>query len=339
MKKDFDQLTHLGQSRKLRQVAIEALKQYPIKNFEIKFVNHGENTTFKIITKQQSYLFRIHCRSHRTKPAMLEELKWLDYLAKKTNLPIQQPIRSINNQLILSEGKELLGHDRYCDLLKWQDGRILNNKNPHIFYKVGVLAGILQSNTIKSKHRHYWNAEGLVGENAVLGPLSGLRSEFPKQFNKLEPMRKKVFLQLRDYEKKNPQKIGLIHSDLHFGNMVWEKGIVKPIDFDDCGVGFQMNDLAVTLAQSSNYFKRIGKKESAFSKGMLLEGYSQHLDLTQKDIDIIPYIVASRGIAMLGWLWGRRDNPMLYDWLKKEIPNYILKIQRNLKQAESKTYF
>lgn len=339
MNKEFDNMTHLGQARKLRQLAIEVLKSYPLKNYQLKFIYHGENTTFKVTHKKKDYLLRIHCRSHRTKQAMQEELKWLEKLSHKTDIPVQQPLRSESNQLITTLGQDIIGHERHCDLLNWQPGRILNNKNPNIFYKVGQLTGKLQANSMVAKHRNYWDTEGLLGKQATLGSLSCLKAEFPKQYAKIEPLRQELFKQLKKYEQQNPRRKSLIHADLHFGNMVWEKGVVKPIDFDDCGVGLEMYDLAVTLAQSSNYFKRVGKKQAREAKEALLKGYAESKDFTEKDRQILPYIVATRGLAMLGWLWGRRDNPMLYQHLKKNINSYITKTNQLLKQANQQNYY
>ena len=41
--------------------------------------------------------------------------------------------------------------------------------------------------------------------------------------------------------------VGLIHADLHLGNAVFEGDHVKLIDFDDCGTGPRLYDLAVAL--------------------------------------------------------------------------------------------
>ena len=44
-----------------------------------------------------------------------------------------------------------------------------------------------------------------------------------------------------------PGSFGLIHSDLHCENFLFHNGVVRAIDFDDCGWGFHLYDLAVTL--------------------------------------------------------------------------------------------
>lgn len=42
------QPSYLSQVRKLRQMAEQVVKSYPIQNPQIQFIHHGENTTFKV---------------------------------------------------------------------------------------------------------------------------------------------------------------------------------------------------------------------------------------------------------------------------------------------------
>ena len=185
MNDDFNQSTYLSQVRKLRSLAVDALREFSIGKYELKFINHGENTTFKVITRKENFLLRIHCRSHRTKSAFLEELKWLDYLSQKTEIKVQKPILSKDGNLIVHIGNKKVGHFRFCDLLEWQDGYIKNKKKSNDFFEVGKLIGELHKNTIKSEHRLYWNTEGLIGKNATLGGAPALYKKFPRHKPKL----------------------------------------------------------------------------------------------------------------------------------------------------------
>ncbi|MBT4761177.1 MAG: phosphotransferase [Bdellovibrionaceae bacterium] len=328
--KNFKESTYLSQVRRLRRLAVEVLKHYPIKKYELKFINHGENATFKIVTNKQSYLLRIHRHDYHTKKAILEELRWLNSLSKNTDIPIQKPLISNSGELLTKVYIPEVGQSRYCDVLLWQEGQIKYKKQPQNFFDIGVLTAKLQKNTITSIHRKYWDAKGLLGEYPTFGSLSAIKKEFPKEYKVLEPIRKKIYLKLKKYELDNPKKLSVIHADLHFGNMLWHKGIIHPIDFDDCGYGFQMYDLAVILNASTMYFSRIGDVAAAQAKDALLMGYNTHLDLSNQDLDILPDLVLSRDICMIGWLYQRRDNPMLLEHLRKELPNKIKRIKMNV---------
>ena len=44
-----------------------------------------------------------------------------------------------------------------------------------------------------------------------------------------------------------PETFGLVHGDLHQENYLFHQGQVRAIDFDDCGFGHYIYDIAVTL--------------------------------------------------------------------------------------------
>ncbi len=46
--KAFDQLTERGQHQRRRRLAEAALATFGIKAEELKFINHGENTTYRV---------------------------------------------------------------------------------------------------------------------------------------------------------------------------------------------------------------------------------------------------------------------------------------------------
>jgi Ser/Thr protein kinase RdoA (MazF antagonist) len=45
-----------------------------------------------------------------------------------------------------------------------------------------------------------------------------------------------------------PDAFGLIHADLHYGNLLFARDTVRAIDFDDCGFGFRLFDFGVMLS-------------------------------------------------------------------------------------------
>lgn len=133
--------------------------------------------------------------------------------------------------------------------------------------------------------------------------------------------------------------MGLSHGDLHSGNMVWNKGRVIPIDFDDCGYGLKLYDLAVYLAESSHYFKKVGKVESRAAKAAMLEGYGEFTDFSEEDLIILPYLIVARDLAMMGWLFDRRDNPELLAHLRKNLAKRLKLAEKNTQLADKGVYF
>ncbi len=321
--KEFSQASYLTQVRRLRELAKEALRYYDFNCTRLKFVNHGENTTFKIYTSQGNYLLRIHRSNYHSLNAIKEELSWLRKLSKST-VNVQRPIKSLNGKYVLKLESSGVGV-RFIDVLTWEEGAIKSSKSLSDFRSVGRLIGNLQKMSMPSKHRHYWCSQGLVGENATFGNLDMIRDEDPKTFKALNSIRTEVYDELRIYEQKSSHKLSLIHADLHFGNMIWSRSGITPIDFDDCGYGLQMYDLAVTIYSSSNFFKRVGKKDAKRYKHELLSGYSEVCLLEESDIEVLPTLVRARDILMIPWLFARRDNPVIRDHLRD---NLAIKLKR-----------
>lgn len=335
--KPFHETSTLTQIRRLRLMAEAVLQKYPVKVRRLDFIHHGENATFKVHTKSGNYLLRLHRDGYHSKEAIYEELRWMRRLAEKTNLNVQKPVYSVDNNFVETQHAPSFARPRDCDLLEWREGQIrFKGIATENFFTIGQLMAQLHHSTenLKVKHRRYWTPEGLVGKaEARFGDLAAIQSVYKKEFPVLDKCRAQTLRALQSYAKKNNNELRLIHADLHFGNMLWQKGKLTPIDFDDCGIGFPAFDLAVLLYASGRIYKQEQKKERQAAYETLLEGYTSVRDLSAEDIRIIPHFIVARRIAMLGWLYQRRDNPRFIQILKENVKHTMPIVRRALKQG------
>ena len=88
---------------------------------------------------------------------------------------------------------------------------------------------------------------------------------------------------------------GLIHADLHLGNALFHRGVVKLIDFDDCGTGPRLYDLAVALWELRD------RPDYPEFRDALLTGYRARRDLDVNDLDDF---IALRQVAFDLWYTG-----------------------------------
>jgi len=65
------------------------------------------------------------------------------------------------------------------------------------------------------------------------------------------------------------------------------------------------------------------KKSFAALRDALLQGYTEFMPLTQKDIDMIPYFLLARKLCVVAWLESRKDNPRLKSYFLKEVKRTI----------------
>ena len=334
MKTDFSALSYLSQVRRLRKLAEEALEKYQLGRCRLEFINHGENTTFKVTTSHgKKYLLRIHRKGYHTPQAIGEEIRWLKRLSK-TSIPVQKPVPARDGKLLVAIKSSFVGEVRYCDVFEWVEGKIRTRGLTHKdFYLVGELTARLQQSTSGVKtHRDYWSAEGLIGDIGKFGRMKDLEPLLKKDYADFTKARKMVLRKLKAYEKKYPHKMGLIHSDLHFGNVLWQKGEVKPIDFDDCGYGFHIYDLATTWSGGEVHLQRAGhkKKEVESFKQALFEGYRSVSEMTSEDEEIFFYLLHARFMGMMMWLRERQDNPRLVAYRQGYFKKSLKRFRREL---------
>ena len=332
--KVFEESSYLAQVLRSRRLAEEALKRYSLKVKSIDFVNHGENTTFTVVDQHgKKYLLRIHRAGYHTVDAIKEELSWLESIALKTDLIIPKPIRSKSNKLIETLYLEEMGQARNVCLFHWIEGKFiwksLSEKHLRL---VGKNMAALQKFTgkRKTKHRQYWSAEGLLGDNPKVGPITHLVVAKPDEQKFILEKRKEVFSIINSYEQKYPHRMGLIHTDMHFGNVLFNNEKMAIIDFDDCGHGAYMYDL-VTPVIVAEYVLKDRKNFSSMPRyqDALLNAYSEFMPLEQNDVDMILQYRKARSLLMLGWLQSRMSNPRIKKRLRKNLTNCIRFLKKN----------
>lgn len=314
-------------------MAAKVVRKYPLKNDKLTFIQHGENATFKIHSADKQYLVRLHRDGYHSKSALLEELNWLKHIADSTDVSVQRPLQSKQgNYVELQDGEQM--PSRYCSVLEWQVGKkSRSNLSDKDFFKVGELTAKLHraASKIEVKQRRYWTSEGLVGKDAKLGSLLAVKAMLsPNDYSIMEACRDLVCTKLQQYQDRNPRKLSLIHADLHFGNMLWNDGKVLPIDFDDCGYGFHLYDLAVTIFSSLGFDSDEEIKTKKKHHNALLEGYRSIATFIDEDHQLLPYFVVARRLALFGWLYHRRDNPRLFDYFRDTISKNIDEFRRVL---------
>lgn len=327
--KPYSKASYLSQVRRLRSFSLEALKCYPIKVKKLKFINHGENTTFKVTAQGgREYLLRIHRKDYHTLNAIIEELQWLKKLSKQPQFLVPSPLNSKTGKLIETHSTESVGTRNFC-VFHWIDGHFLEKSlsTKHMF-QMGQLIADLHKSPPKTRHRIYWDAEGLLGKNGKFGDLDEVSWINSNDRRIILAEKNRVFKRLKDYQKRNPKKMGLIHADLHFGNVLISDSKLGAIDFDDCGYGFQMYDLAIPVISAQNTF---GKKDQQKLKALseaLIEGYKTKRAFTKDDEKILDDLITARKLTMLTWLNQRLDNPLLAKYRKffiKRVLSHITK--------------
>ena len=112
--KPYETLTRLGRIRRMRQVAAAALEQYEVGDAYFQFLRQAGNTLFRVRTdslpgvaeagdlfQPGQYLLRIHQPGYQDVEAIELELAWLSAMRREANLPVPEPIPTLDGRLLL----------------------------------------------------------------------------------------------------------------------------------------------------------------------------------------------------------------------------------------------
>lgn len=299
--KPYEELTYRGQALRLRRLAEHALSQRGFDYDGLRFIFHGENTTFRVLRNGRSWLLRIHRPNYQTTAAIKSELAWLRALSRETDLQVPRPVGELQNLAI--EGVDTA---RRIALFEWVDGRFHNTFVPARMRRAGRLMATLHEHATGWQtadfERPRLSVDGLLGDDPVMGG----------GFHLVPESHRSLYLECRDalYQKLEPlestDRFHLIHADLHHGNHLFPKGssVAGAIDFDDCGIGHELYDICITLGYPMRNSDRPEELRSAF-----LQGYRE---IRSFPAELFDYFEAFRILRILTihlWVWGRTDNP------------------------------
>ena len=122
------------------------------------------------------------------------------------------------------------------------------------------------------------------------------------------------------------QGVGFIHADLHQWNYLFHGEDVRVIDFDDCGWGYSVYDMAVTLTDLAD------RDDFAALRHAFLTGYTRVQPLPPGYETAIKPLSAARILFMLEWLLGR-THPEPWAWGEAYRRTAVGRLERLLAEA------
>ena len=291
-----------SQVMRLGRVAKAAVRSYPLPPGRLTFLTHGENTTFRHDSAAGRHLVRLHRprrhgRDVDSTSAIRSELAWLMAIRAETELAVPEPVATRDGALTVEAAAA--GETRVCSVLRWMDGRIHEGSaRPIHLSRLGDAMARLHHQADAwtpppDFTRIQWDHETFFGDVMVYGTSSAaecwallpteVRTRFETVAARMADLRPGV------------DDVGLIHADLHLGNALFHRGGVKLIDFDDCGTGPRLYELAVALWEL-----REKPDYPAFREALVTSyGALRGIDVTQLDD-----FIAVRQVAFDLWYTG-----------------------------------
>jgi Ser/Thr protein kinase RdoA (MazF antagonist) len=311
--------------QELLEVTTNAARSFLGEEFTLTFLGHGESLTHRVDGAEGRFLLRVHspvCAplnpEFSTDAAIESECAWLNALCDETELVVQRPVPSPTGGTILSL-PSASGEPVACTLLTWVEGESVEGKHtPEQAARLGELLAALHG------HAQGWTpppeferpvlraedwraglerADGLVGLGLITRADHDLLARTVDQAEgELGPLEDR------------PERVGLIHGDLHRGNVVFHDGAPRPIDFGRAGFGPWLLDLAECVAGLGPARRRD-----------MVEAYARRHPLEDGDLRHLEGYMAASLVETFGH---HTPNPEEHDWLERAVPAWAPHMRR-----------
>jgi Ser/Thr protein kinase RdoA (MazF antagonist) len=230
----------------LRQLAQAALDQQQVAVRRLRWMGEHSNHLFCADTAGVDRLvIRVCLPGGRSDAELDAELAWLAALARDTDLIV--PVANFSTKVVTPD---LPGGGR-CIGFGWVNGRQCRQRpSRRLTADLGrVLA------TLHAHGRRFRLPAGCTRPTLDIGRLtwSGTWEATLLARRPIDPATRRLLARVADRVQAtlaelgtSPQAFGLVHGDLHLGNVLDDHGQARPLDFDDACFGHYAMDLAIT---------------------------------------------------------------------------------------------
>ncbi|WP_169088967.1 phosphotransferase enzyme family protein [Paenibacillus sp. PL91] len=233
-----------------KQAAIMALQNYDLDWEQIRFNQFSDTSTFIIETSNEGiFLLRIFCVG-MSREEIDSELVWLDALNEKMDISLPKGILDRDGAKTIKINLEN-GYFGYASLMRWVEGvQVSGGLTEDQIFREGILLAKLHQasqNFELSPNfiRPFW------GEESFRKAMTRLAQHYDRfladtEFQLYQLAAERILSWINKLSK-DDESYGLIHGDLHQGNIVFHNGEPHPIDFGRCGFGYFLYDIAHTI--------------------------------------------------------------------------------------------
>ncbi|WP_187355423.1 phosphotransferase enzyme family protein [Paenibacillus tengchongensis] len=299
------------------------MPQYSLAWDKLVFIGYSDSATFKVETASTgSYLLRVHSEGTRT-AELASELQLLDTLSRTLPYPVPTGLAAASGEYIVHSGEAGLSLPPVT-VTHWVEGNLLEDDLSELqAAELGRMAGELHQAAAcfappAGFTRPRWGADSFKLE------MERLKRHYPSFLSEREWLDYQAAAAkiLRQFASLKPagEGYGLIHGDLHSGNIIDDGRQLLPIDFGRCGYGYYLYDLAAMLLGLTPCQRKL-----------CIDGYASVRPLPENAVAQLECFFV---MVMLGNYSHHADNPEEISGLREEQP-YALAYLRQFLQGNS----
>lgn len=271
---------HISESMN-NEILKKAASLFDTKISQINYHGGFENFIYMFTKNSSEYVLRFVHSDHRIFNHVLGEIEFIDYL-EKHGACVSTVIESINHNIvekIMINDKDYFSVSVFTKGLGGRDREYIRSED--FWINLGEQIGLLHKLTkdFNPKHkRGIWYDETLykIADKVLIDDQLPILKILRETINNI-----KTF-------KKTKDNFGLIHTDLHIGNMVMDENKkLTFFDFDDASYKHFISDIAIVIFYQLFYQYPPIKERNDRTIWMLknfFEGYNKHNYLPKEEL-------------------------------------------------------
>jgi Ser/Thr protein kinase RdoA (MazF antagonist) len=315
----------------MRRASEVALARFGLDQPALRLLQHEHNTTYRVDAAGAAFVLRIHRPGGHRPETIGSELAWLRALTTDTDLGVPEPVVAVDGSPLVHVRVTGEVEPLTAVLFRWQTGRFVDERlTPGHLRRVAELQAGLQ------RHAAHWERpegfsrprvdtltsaakrDSIAPSGDCRGPQPTTRDADaclalvdellgPTDTTVVERALQIVWATTGEVAE-DAAATGLIHADLHYENFLFHDGRARAIDFDDCGWGLYLYDLAATLWELED------RERFAEMRDAVLEVHAGHRALPADHLRHLSALVLLRRVQILMWILESRHHPAFADW-------------------------
>lgn len=275
----------------------------------VSILSESENKIFLVSdpARAQKYVIRVNSGrlAYHTAPSIASELMWLMALGRESDVLVPGVLMAKDGSLVQTLSAPDLDRPRHAVVYSFLEGtEPPEDKLVEGFERLGEISARMHRHAKgwtppAGFTRHSWTPEAILDDHFNWGP-------WQKGMN-VEGAALTLLQRLADVVRQRLARLstgrehyGLIHADLRLANLLVKGARTAVIDFDDCGYGWFLYDLATAL---SFIEARPDVPELVAS---WLKGYRKIASVPADVEKEIPTLIMMRRLAVTGWAGAQR---------------------------------
>ncbi len=223
-----------------KDIILKAIERYGIPYEKVEKLGGFENFIYEYEKNGSEYILRFVHSTHREFKHVYAELEFIDYLSKN-GANVSTVVPSTDSELVFKVNCNDKDYFSVCVFTKAPGAFVSReDRTSHFSYNLGKAVGKLHKlakNYKPNYVRYHWHEEDFIDMG---------RRNIPSEHKEILDLTIRQMDEIKKFER-DRDSYGLIHTDLHFGNMFFDGQNLTFFDFDDCAYMHFISDIAIII--------------------------------------------------------------------------------------------